>query len=80
MKKYTRKGLIRYFEKLPPRSRPCKVGDCPIARYLKLDSSGAALEYDIALAVAFDKDKMHPRWCDYTAAQIVKIAKAARHV
>ena len=77
MKKYSRAKLIRYFEKLPPRSRPCKEA-CPIATYLGLDWSIDAVRYDQRLAFAIDC--LESSWSDLTAARIAKIAKAAPHV
>ena len=92
MKKYTRKGLIRYFEKLPPRSRPCKAGACPIAVFMgpvfitrhvsPAAASTTAIGFDPALAGVIDArlDNLIEGWCRLTAARIVKIAKAAPRV
>ena len=88
-KKYTRKGLIRYFEKLPPWSRPCREDVCPIATFMgpgfvasytkPEDASIAAEELDPFLAEEIDI--IHGgNWDNLTAARIVKIAKAAPHV
>ena len=90
MKKYTRKGLIRFFEKLPPRSRPCKEA-CPIAVFLgakfiesrmSLEAASIeAMEFDPILAERIDLASVTDgMWPKLTAAQIVKIAKAAPHV
>ena len=89
MKKYTRKALIRYFEKLPPRSRPCKEA-CPIATFMgpefinNYDSpeqaSTEAQFLDPALADCIDYSRYicdEPNiWRRFTAASIVSIAKA----
>ena len=77
MKKYTRKGLIRFYEKLTPRSRPC-IAYCPIATYLGT-SSYDVLAFDLPLAIKIDRACAFD-WASLTAAQIVKIAKAAPHV
>ena len=80
MKRYTRKGLIRFYEKLPLRSRPCKHG-CPIAVYMHMESSTDAAFLDIALTGPIDAAVWDSRgWGNLTAARIVKIAKAAPHV
>ena len=90
MKKYTRKGLIRFFEKLPPRSRPCKPDVCPIAVFMGPgfiesypapgDASMGAIGFDNCLADFIDEAAGLRGWGSLTAAQIVKIAKAAPHV
>ena len=86
MKKYTRKGLIKFFEKLPPRSRPCKPLNptselrCPIGVFLDDDRWGICAKHDPPVALAFDVVFGIGEWDRLTAAQIVKIAKAAPHV
>ena len=82
VKKYTRKGLIRYFEKLPPRSKPCPLHVCPIMAFSDGRFSGFD---DCQLAMRFDHAcNIRPigkrGWHNLTAARIVKIAKAAPHV
>ena len=90
MKRYTRKGLIRYFEKLPPKSRPCQTDVCPIATFMgpkfvanypePADASVAAMRFDPLLASAIDASDDRDDWTTLTASKIVKIAKAAPHV
>ena len=94
MKKYTRKGLIRFYEKLPPMSRPCKHGACPIAVFMgpsfiasyesERVASTAAMWLDQVLADCIDSVDTTVDNCDVwprlTAAEIVELAKAAPHV
>ena len=80
MKRYTRKGLIRFYEKLPPSSRPCRWL-CPIAVYMHMESSTDAMVLDPHLTGAIDAaSEGSSGWGNLTAARIVKIAKAAPHV
>ena len=80
MKKYTRKGLIKFYEKLPPRSRPCKWL-CPIAAYMRMESSSDAVLLDPYFSENIDACSAGlVGWGNLTAARIVKIAKAAPHV
>jgi hypothetical protein len=83
MKKYSRKALIRFFSKLPPRSRPCKDGLCPIATMLGLPpgdyrgrSNHKAAQRDRLLAQEFDIQTMNAMGYPLTAARIVRIAKS----
>jgi hypothetical protein len=85
MKRYSRKALIRFFSKLPPRSRPCKQGLCPIAVFMGRQfikrfpsdycASTRAVELDEQLADAVDLS-VERYWDTITAARIVKIAKS----
>ena len=73
MKRYTRKGLIRFYEKLPPRSRPCQTDVCPIATFM---GPKFVANYPEPADASDDRDD----WTTLTASKIVKIAKAAPHV
>lgn len=76
-KKYSRKALIRFFEKLPPRSKPCKGDYCPIGFFLGIANSYEAAKYDKRLACAVDGASLSAgSWDDLTAARIVKIARS----
>ena len=81
MKRYSRKAFIRYFEKLPPRSKPCagkvdKFGSraCPLVVSGFVDSNGEALYLDSELTAKIDVYCIW-KWSLLSAARIVRIAK-----
>lgn len=88
-KKYSRRGLIQFFARRAPQSKPCRDGRCPIATYMDLTHSDVppgsglnyeALQHDPPLATAVDtacySGPDGARWGMLTAAHIVRIAKS----
>lgn len=79
MKKYSRKALIRYFEKLPPRSRPCPENEeiCPlvVAGFARTVDSAETKDKELTNALdAASAERWD--WHGLTAARIVRIAKS----
>lgn len=74
MKRYSRKGLIRFFSKMPPDKRPCNRR-CPIATYMNLRGkmpNDRAANLDSFLADSIDG---YGPWNELTAKEIVELAR-----
>ena len=83
-KTYSRKALIKYFEKLPPDSRPCTEGHhCPIGVFMGI-SNWAAERLDRPLSKQFDAATIYREsegrssWHRLTSSRIIKIAKSVK--